>query len=115
MELIRRYLLLLRLKKMIKTNTSKANPRFSKLPKVPFSLAITPPPQAVIPTFTRLIPINVTTIPDTSGVMTFLAYFKILLISISTTEPAMHTPNIRGKPPANPVDIIGPINEKLVP
>ena len=100
---------------MIKTNTNKAKPRFSKLPKVPFSLAITPPPQAVIPTFTRLIPINVTTIPDTSGVITFLAYFKTLLISISTTEPAIHTPNTNGNPPAKPVDIIGPMNEKLVP
>ena len=82
---------------------------------VPSALAKAPPPQAVIPTLIKLMPINVTTIPETRGVIIFLAYFNSLLINISTKEPAIQTPKIKGNPPVNPVEIIGPIKEKLVP
>ena len=60
-------------------STSRARPRFSKLPKVPLLWAETPPPQAVIPTFIRLIPIKVTTMPDTRGVIILRVYFKMCI------------------------------------
>lgn len=73
------------------------------------------PPQAVIPTFIRLIPMRVTTMPDISGVIIFLVYFNTRLISISTLEAAMQEPKIRGSPPSIPAEMMGPMNEKLVP
>lgn len=96
-------------------STSRARPRFSKLPKVPLLWAETPPPQAVIPTFIRLIPIKVTTMPDTRGVIILRVYFKMRLMTISTDDATMQVPKISGSPPSIPAEMIGPINEKLVP
>ena len=97
------------------TNTSVAIPRFWKEPNVPFSIAAAPPPQDSIPTLIRLIPIRVTTIPDTSGVMIFMAYFRIRLMNTSANAPTIVAPKIAGRPPIAPAIIIGLMKEKLVP
>jgi hypothetical protein len=115
MELIRRYRLLLLLKKMMLTNTKVAKPMCSKLPNDPFALAASPPPQAVMPTLMRLIPMSVTTIPETNGVMILRVYFNTRLMSISTDEATMVAPNMAESPPVRPAEMIGPMNEKLVP
>ena len=106
---------MLRLKIIIDTSTRAARPKLSKEPKVPSCIACTPPPQALIPTFIKLIPMSVTTIPETSGVIIFRVYFNKRLIAISTTDAAMQAPNMAGSPPTKPAEMIGPINEKLVP
>ena len=114
-ELIRKYLLELRLKNKVTKITMVAKPKFSIEPKVPFSLAKKPPPQAVIPTLMRLIPIKVTTIPETSGVIILRVNLSTRLINISTVEAAITAPKIEAKPPAKPALIIGEINENEVP
>lgn len=53
--------------------------------------------------------------PDTSGVMILRVYFSSRLITISTVEAAMQVPKIRGSPPNRPAEMMGPMNEKLVP
>lgn len=53
--------------------------------------------------------------PDISGVIIFLVYFSTRLISISTLEAAIQEPKISGSPPAMPAEMMGPMNEKLVP
>jgi len=58
---------------------------------------------------------SVTTIPETSGVIIFRVYFNKRLIAISTTDAAIQAPNMAGSPPTKPAEMIGPINEKLVP
>lgn len=58
---------------------------------------------------------SVTTMPDTSGVMIFIAYFNIRLIKISAKAPTIVAPKIAGRPPIEPAIIIGLMNEKLVP
>ena len=115
MELMRRYLLELLLKNIITTSTSTARPMLSMLPNVPAALAASPPPQALMPTFMRLRPISVTTMPDTRGVIILRVYFNRRLMIISTEDAAMHEPNMSGSPPASPALIMGPMNEKLVP
>src|SRR3712207_5370408 len=99
MELIRRYLFLLRLKNNTLSNTSAAIDRFSQLPNVPLSIAPYPPAHATIPTFIRLKPIKRTTIPETSGVMMSRRYLNVRLTTISTGAAAIQAPNIKGKPP----------------
>ena len=115
MELILIYRLELRLKAMMSSNTRAASPTWRRLPKLPSACAAAPPPQAVIPTFIRLIPMRVTTIPEMRGVMILLVYFKIRLMNISTVDAAMQEPKISGSPPIVPAAIMGPIKEKLVP
>lgn len=89
--------------------------RFSHEPKEPSSIAPYPPPQETIPTLIRLNPISSTTMPDTSGVMILRRYLKVRLTTISIGAAAIQEPNINGSPPTNPVAMIGPIKEKLVP
>ena len=60
-------------------------------------------------------PISVTTIPETNGVMILRVYFNKRLINISTVEAAIQAPKITGRPPVNPAEMIGPMKEKLVP
>ena len=115
MELIRKYLFLQRLKNKTLNKTHTATPILRKLPNVPLSIAVYPPPQATTPTLIRLKPMSNTTIPDTKGVITERRYLKVRLTIISTGEAAIQTPKIRGSPPDKPAVIIGPINEKLVP
>ena len=103
------------MKKIIKTSTKAAKPIWRKAPKVPSACAAAPPPQAEIPTLIKLIPISVTTIPDTKGVMTLRVYFNTRLINISTEEATIQAPKIALSPPVKPAEIIGPMNEKLVP
>lgn len=110
---MRKKRLLLRLKMMMSTNTMRAMPMFWSEPKS--GAEALPPPQEIMPTLIRLIPISVTTMPLTRGVMIRRAYFSMRLTNISTTEPATVAPNMAGNPPARPAVIIGPINEKLVP
>ena len=86
-----------------------------KATESPLLLATVPPPQAVIPTLIRLIPISVTTIPETNGVMILRVYFNKRLINISTVEAAIQAPKITGRPPVSPAEMIGPMKEKLVP
>ena len=114
-ELIRRYLFLQRLKNSTLSNTVAATPIFLKLPNVPLSIAANPPPQETTPTLIRLNPINSTTIPETSGVMIERIYLNVRLMIISIGAAAIQTPKISGRPPASPAEMIGPINEKLVP
>ena len=114
-ELIRRYLFLHRLKNKTLSNTQAETPIFGILPNVPLSIAAYPPPQATTPTLIKLKPINKTTIPDTSGVITERKYLNVRLTIISTGEAAIQTPKTKGSPPVNPAVMIGPINEKLVP
>ena len=109
MELMRRYLFLQRLKNKTLNNTSAAMDRFSHEPKEPSSIAPYPPPQETIPTLIRLNPISSTTMPDTSGVMILRRYLKVRLTTISIGAAAIQ------EPPTNPVAMIGPIKEKLVP
>ena len=115
MELMRRYLFLQRLKNKTLNSTSAAIDRFSHEPKEPSSIALYPPPQETIPTLIRLNPISSTTMPDTSGVMILRRYLKVRLTTISIGAAAIQEPNISGSPPTNPVAMIGPIKEKLVP
>ena len=96
-------------------STKAASPKFSKLPNVPLAFAPNPPPHAMIPTLIKLIPIKVTTMPETSGVMIRRVYFKIREINISTEEATIVAPKTLAKPPVKPAEMIGPIKEKLVP
>ena len=70
-ELILKILFDERLKKMMANKTNAANPKFINDPKVPLASAAAPPPQALIPALMRDIPMSVTTIPETSGVIIF--------------------------------------------
>ena len=115
MELIRRYLFRQRLKNKTLRSTNPAMDRFSQVANVPLSIAAYPPPQDTIPTFIRLNPISSTTIPDTNGVIILRRYLNVRLTIISIGAAAIQEPNIKGKPPTNPVAMIGPIKEKLVP
>ena len=90
-------------------------PRLRYEPKVPFSIADAPPPQEVMPTFMRLMPISVTTMPDTSGVIIFMAYLRMRLTRISANAPTMVAPKMAGSPPIAPAMMMGLMNEKLVP
>ena len=42
-------------------------------------------------------------------------YFSTRLINISTTDADIHVPKIKGNPPKVPAEMMGPMNEKLVP
>ena len=53
--------------------------------------------------------------PDTRGVIILRVYFKMRLMTISTDDATMQVPKISGSPPSIPAEMIGPINEKLVP
>ena len=103
------------MKSTIRNSTNDAIPRFSNEPNVPFSIAAFPPPHDIIPTLIRLIPIRVTTMPDTSGVIIFMAYLRMRLMNISANAPIIVAPKIAGNPPNAPAIIIGLMNEKLVP
>ncbi len=101
-----------------------ARPRFSADPKLPSCFASNPPPTLVIPTSTRVSPINVTTMPVTKGVMMRLAQRMKGLKTIGTSAATRHTPNTAPKasccePPALNTDwasaMMGPKNTKLVP
>ena len=63
----------------------------------------------------RLMPMRVTTMPETSGVIIFRVYFSRRLIIISTEAAAMHDPKTSASPPVVPAAMMGPMNEKLVP
>ena len=100
---------------MINTSTSPANPTCCNAPNVPSACAVAPPPQAVMPTLIRLMPMSVTTMPDTNGVIIRRVYFSRRLMNISTEDATIQAPKIADNPPVSPADMIGPINEKLVP
>ena len=53
--------------------------------------------------------------PDTRGVMIFIAYLSILLMNTSARAPTIVAPKIAGSPPMAPAIMIGLMNEKLVP
>jgi len=53
--------------------------------------------------------------PDTNGVMMLRRYLNVRLTIISIGAAAIQEPKINGNPPTNPVAMIGPIKEKLVP
>ena len=76
------------------------------------------------PSLIKVKPINRTTIPVTSGVMSFFTQGKMRDTPISINEPAITTPKIEaitastGVPAATiaePIPMIGPIKLKLVP
>ena len=77
-----------------------------------------------MPTCTSVRPISVTTVPVTTGVMTRLASWMNLLASMTTSEPARHSPKTSPRasaddaPPATAIDavaITGAMKVKLVP
>lgn len=100
---------------MMLTRTGAARPTKRRDPKVLLAIASWPPPQAVMPTFMRLIPISVTTMPETRGVMMCLVYFNTRLMAISTLLPTMQAPKTVARPPESPAEMMGPMKEKLVP
>ncbi|KPW87951.1 hypothetical protein ALO75_200067 [Pseudomonas syringae pv. coryli] len=110
-----------RLSTMITASTNAPSARFTGAPK---SGALKPPPRSVTPTLIRLTPINVMTIPVTSGVMTLRSWLMQRLSAICTSAPKKHTPKIiammsSGLPPRcltrKPADNTAPRNAKLVP
>ena len=108
-------------KNTITSNTPRPTAKFSVLAK---SAALKPPARSVIPTFIKLRPIAVITIPVVKGVIMRLSLFTNRLNTTSTNAPAMVRPNSRAKissgvPPFAftwfPAKINALINAKLVP
>ena len=75
---------------IIVTSTNRPRARFSMLPKLGLP---NPPAKSVIPTFIRLIPIVVITIPVVNGVITLLILLINKLTIISMKAPIKQTPS----------------------